>query len=953
MKKVLTKVGAVLLSCLVAFSGMTFSALADTTPAVTVIQAPHASYERIVNSSFKKWNTAVAVGDGIGEVIFKLALDENWQEIKVTDSQNNILYTADAAEDLEAASDGTNSYYFGFPAKNIPKIGDEVLTLSVKYSDDYTYTQSYNVNTYPMYAFYANDLDDAELTNAGLKMEQDGTAGLDAYKFHNQNSSSFASEIAGGIGGKSQSDKVVKITALSNYNSFLKRFYRINANVLHDGDHVVEFDTYHTTNMYSYITFFGESSTEKKTTEYTSSNKNEWYTIRYTFSEENKNVKAEVVKNGVVVSTLGTESWDPATVATHYDDNGNTAIVGAQLNYRATSISSTSVHAFDNYKFMKKIKTDSRIAYSDGNETVEADDGAVSVEADKIVFTMDDAFTDLSGSILKKADGTQVNADITAAANTITIGQSLEAGEYNLVIPSTAKVAATSYDTLALGGTLEIPFEVVDPAVALEAAASINAPAEANAGTVITVAPAYAEGATSASLYFGSTLISDSISSSVRYFIPADCVSGDYELKLVLTYPQITGSITKTTKVKVYPKGEPINKKVFDYEAYDEQTFATTSDVTSAFNWYKECKSNTGLVYSIASDAQYGKVFKLSNNSTGAFLVGGAFFSFYTDASKTAYNSGKLTLEFDVNVPVYAAAATLQITPYSSNNQGWTGRNVINLNQVEGTAYQGGWNRVKLVYDLDNYTVSGTFGNIPLSQTSIAKPASGAANINSFRMGFRFDKNTACMVDNITIGWVNPLYKGASYVSGGNTYKNDKYFACDADSIGLIVSKEYGTLTSGDVKISVNGGAQTAAAASYQSGVISVPLSGLDISEGDTVTINVSYDAPLATDGAYADEPISVTLTAANSDCAVVEVASGKAVGYFAATCTSETAAKAYIASYLNDELVGVTPLDITLAAGSASYKTTEVTLPGNYDEIKLFVWNEVTPLAKAAEYIK
>ena len=121
------------------------------------------------------------------------------------------------------------------------------------------------------------------------------------------------------------------------------------------------------------------------------------------------------------------------------------------------------------------------------------------------------------------------------------------------------------------------------------------------AGNAVTLTPDYeVTKFESASLYWGDTLISNSVSAEngARYFIPANTATGDYTLKLKMNYAGI-GEVVKEQTITVYAADEAYDSvNVIDFEEYDEATYTTAADAKAALAKAEKC---TELTYTAES----------------------------------------------------------------------------------------------------------------------------------------------------------------------------------------------------------------------------------------------------------------------------------------------------------------------------------------------------------------
>lgn len=85
-------------------------------------------------------------------------------------------------------------------------------------------------------------------------------------------------------------------------------------------------------------------------------------------------------------------------------------------------------------------------------------------------------------------------------------------------------------------------------------------------------------------------------------------------------------------------------------------------------------------------------------------------------------------------------------------------------------------------------------------------------------------------------------------------------------------------------------------------------------------------------------------------DAVSIKINVRKEYGELSNDVTVEITTSAYLAFYLDDELVALTPAGITALADPEGYCFTANEVSACYSKIKCFVWSDVTPLIKTIE---
>lgn len=306
----------------------------------------------------------------------------------------------------------------------------------------------------------------------------------------------------------------------------------------------------------------------------------------------------------------------------------------------------------------------------------------------------------------------------------------------------------------------------------LAALASIKCVDSQTVGKNISITPTFEIGnAVSASLYFGDTLISDSVVSgeAVSYTIPADTALGSYDINLVVNYTDDRVAV-KSKSIEVCGKGVAINKNVIDFEDFDvaEYTNATAANAALApltdFNSNIFSRTPVSIIESAEGDGHgkilaFNKVTAQINVGNGSFLVPANMEA----GEVVAKDSGKINLEFDLKF-LQNWKYGLHITPVSATKQNGSGSYVIKENCQVGPTYitseSEKWLRVKLVFDLDKKVYYGSVGNYPVAETAftlnssdptlayfkIDNPTTGAATVVRY-----------VHFDNFTTSYIPPI----------------------------------------------------------------------------------------------------------------------------------------------------------------------------------------------------
>lgn len=979
MKKVMRKSVSALLACLMVLSCISAVSFAAD-PSVTVIKGPAGSYERILY-------TGTTTYDDIGKMWFNITLDEGWQEIKVTDSVGTELFKATDASSLEVSAEDS-SYFFGIKASAIPAIGDEVLTLSVKYSDEYTYTKDFNVNTYVAYANLALDTDAATAFSAsGLGLTSNDGASVKS----STSGSAVTTEFVSGFGGKAPSDKVVKFTNIGQTVSYITKYFF--SGII--GDSVVEFDMYYDKAAEAGITVIGPKTTTwpqvsiarpaLPATHYGS-----WVTVRCVFDSDDKTMTEYIVKDGVVTDTVTTVDLSADQFATLFDANGDLKLYGYKIDFRTTSYTEGRINGIDNIKMMQLVSDKADIAYIDANGTYAAFNSIISSDATSATFTLDPLFVGLGDSYIEKADGTDAGATLAYSGNVITLNSTLPAGKYNLVVPASSDVKRND---LFLGGNMKIPFEVADMKEVLASTITLTAPAKANAGSAVTIDVDFEQVPESASLYIGDTLITSDIQESNKYFIPANATLGTAEVKVKANYSAVEGEVVKSVPVEIVGIDKATETSVMDFENYESQKFASYNEALAALDWrtasshivpftanmygkygYIEIAENetTGRAFKVGVEAPEGSApgedatdeEKEAYENACDILVGQSYINVYSlSAKRVTY--GKLNLDFDVYMNGFWGAG-LSITPLSIAGHGHKQLAIVSNNTIAGTDVKLGsgyaWHHVSLVYDVDNMKVYGKFDDTEIPATDIAW-ASGLntgdyhAYIGEYRIGARvYGDGNYYLIDNIETGHSAPILKNVSYTDGETTANAYCFFPATASALTLNLNRAYKALAAEDVAIKVNGESVTTPEITYDATAKTavIPTAALALKAGDRVEIAISHEE-IMSDDTTADQIVSVELTAAGVDGyleitkSVDTSSDSKAVATVEVATSAKKTMSVIVAVYNGNKLVKLTSRSITAVSGISSFDTS-VTLPANYTDVKCFTWETLNGLKPVAD---
>ncbi|MBO5370840.1 MAG: hypothetical protein J6B23_09220 [Clostridia bacterium] len=972
MKKVLRKSISILLSCIMILSCMSVVSIAET-PTVTVIKGPSGSYERILY-------TGTTTYDDIGKMWFNLTLDEGWQEIKVTDSVGTELFMATDASGLEVAAD--SSYFFGIKASSIPAIGDEVLTLSVKYSDEYTFTKDFNVNTYVAYANLAVDMDAATAFSAsGLGLTSNDSASAKNYAGDTLNT-----EFTDGFAGKAPSDKVIKFTNLGQSVSFITKYFF--GGII--GDSVVEFDMYYDISAEAGLSVIGPKTTTWPQVSIArpalpAAYINTWVTVRCVFDSDAKTMTEYIVKDGEIVNTVTTVDLSANNFATLFDENGDLKVYGYKIDFRTLSYTAGRINGIDNVKMMQVVSDKADIVYTDANGTYPAFNSIISADATSASFTLDPMFVGLGDSYIEKADGTDAGASLSFNANVITLTSALSEGEYNLVVPSSSDVKRND---LFLGGNMKIPFKVADMNEALASTITITAPQKANVGKNVTIGVDFGLAPESASLYFGDTLITSDIQASNTYFIPAHSQLGDAEIKVKATYSVLTEEVVKSVPVAIVGSDIATETSVMDFEKYESQRFASYDEALAALDWrtnsshispltsnmykdygYIEIAENeiTGKAYKVGVDAPEGS--EPAEDATQAekdeytnkcdILVGESYVHVYSlDAKRVTY--GKFNLDFDVYMNGFWGAG-LNVTPLSIAGHGHKAVSVVSNNVIAGTDVSLGsgyaWHHVSLVFDVDNMKVYGKFDDTEIPAQNITwasglKTGDYHAYIGIYRIGARvYGDGNYYLLDNIETGLAAPILNNMTYTDGETTANAYYFFPATASALTLNFSRAYKALTAEDIEIRVNDAVVATPEITYDATAKTavIPTASLGLKAGDSIDIAISADEIMA-DDTVAGEVVNAfaKVIGANGFLEITKYIDNGVATVGVATSENRSFT-VIVAAYNGNKLVGTTSRKINPVAGVSSFDTS-ITLPSEYTDVKCFTWDSVAGLKPVAD---
>ncbi|MBO5370421.1 MAG: hypothetical protein J6B23_07080 [Clostridia bacterium] len=613
-------------------------------------------------------------------------------------------------------------------------------------------------------------------------------------------------------------------------------------------------------------------------------------------------------------------------------------------------------------------------SYTKDGASVKADD-VISCEADSIEIAVNKEIASIDSMVALKVNGEEKTVNATYANGVISVPVSELGLRYGNKVELTVSENTPLADETTADEQIYLELTVGnEEGILFDADSLVEVLYEGypRPGKVITIKPSVPSQATSAELRFDGEVIAANVTSDtlVRYLIPHEIQTGVHSVDLVVN-PSMSSEMVISKELKVYSWDETADYVTIDFEDYtgtiaEDETGYVTGDanMTTLLNnigWLRAI--NTGNNAAIR-EIDGNKV--LSIYSTKAVYYHGAYFmaNAVENADKTYTNvtSGKTFIEFDVEF-TNSWRRGIMVNPFdSSNNQVALVEAMVSqkgINSPEGTVPANGIVKchVSMVFDIDNRVAGGTVTMTDSTGKTVTETLNETAlpetikNISYYRIGVGTGENKIINFDNIKTGYAeSSLLKSASYTQGGKAYKTDSMISSKADSIELAVSKDLASVDS-MVGLKVNGVAKTVNA-SYENGVISVPLIGVAIAKGDTVELTVSENT-LTTAETTVDEQIKLTLTAGDENGNLITVADGKAVATLNVVSASAVNAKAYIAVYNGTKLVSVTPANVKTMAGNSYYTSDAVTLPETYTTVKAMVWNGTAPLIPTAQYNK
>lgn len=520
---------------------------------------------------------------------------------------------------------------------------------------------------------------------------------------------------------------------------------------------------------------------------------------------------------------------------------------------------------------------------------------------------------------------------------------------YFMIDPQSSGAAANyiNFDNFATYYIAPIEYTAEE----LESMATIEVSSRKVPGQVINITPSFeASKLDSAALYFGETLISDSAAygKTIRYYIPEDTAFGDYDLTLKLIYKDGT-EVTKTETVTVAAVPEAVESNFIDFEEYSDKVYETSDSVTSEVADIVLVNGNLfnyGTL-EIATVPEKGKVVRLNKTKGNTLYAGNGRFDIPAVIENDAMvlkRTGSVVVDFDF---AFGAendwASAVQIVPYSKSGHGFSGVNFVSPGRViTGTGVSVAdtdWHHAHVVFDVDNFTYTAMVDDTLLPAGALTPPADpGHYDFYKFMIGTAMSTGST-LYDNFKVSYIEgPAYKNATYTKSGEAYSAVALVASDAEELKLNVNVAYADSVASMVKLFVNGTEQTVEAA-YASKVITVPLTGLEIAEGDEIRVYVSHDAVLS-DGSYVNQPIDVTFTAAAADY-IFTVADGKANAIIEIDAPVAAGSKCFMAAYKGDKLVGITTAKLSPAFYPSAHEAAELTLPADYDSVKCLVLNK------------
>ncbi|MBO5370599.1 MAG: hypothetical protein J6B23_08000 [Clostridia bacterium] len=303
----------------------------------------------------------------------------------------------------------------------------------------------------------------------------------------------------------------------------------------------------------------------------------------------------------------------------------------------------------------------------------------------------------------------------------------------------------------------------------LAALASIKCVDSQTVGKDISITPTFEIGnAVSASLYFGDTLISDSVVSgeAVSYTIPADTTLGSYDINLVVNYTDDRVAV-KSKSIEVCGKGVAINKNVIDFEDFKvaEYTNATAANAALAplsdFNLNLFGRTPVSIKESAEGDGHgkilaFDKITAQLNIKNGNFLIPANVEA----GDIVAKSSGKINLEFDYKF-IYNWKNGLRIIPVSAGKKEVstaTDYYIVPEGKLFNNDTDETWYHITLTYDLDKKVYSGSVGSHTIGETTFNLPDDDQ-NIAYFMIDTSFSGATTNYIhfDNFTTSYIPPI----------------------------------------------------------------------------------------------------------------------------------------------------------------------------------------------------